>query len=70
MTFAERVRVGVEAIQVHASAYERVPVSASLGLVSLSNPEVTVEEILRSTHSALYRSKDAGKNRVTFEAAG
>jgi GGDEF domain-containing protein len=41
--------------------------SASLGMVALSDAEMSVEELLRTTHSALYKSKHAGKNRVSYD---
>jgi len=69
VSFAEKIRLGIASTQIYASAFDRVPVSASLGLVAVSNPNVSVEDLLRSTHNALYRSKNAGKNRVSYEAA-
>jgi diguanylate cyclase (GGDEF)-like protein len=64
---AEKIRKEIESAQLLTTELVRVRMSASLGMVALSDAETSVEELLRMTHSALYKSKRAGKNRVSYE---
>lgn len=65
---AEKVRRTIEQVQISELGETAPQISASIGMVSLSNTGMSVDELLRLTHSVLYRSKSGGKNRVTFEA--
>ncbi|MCG3176178.1 MAG: hypothetical protein MOGMAGMI_01119 [Candidatus Omnitrophica bacterium] len=64
---AERVRKAIAEVQVPELGPRAPHISASIGMVSLRNSDMSVDELLRLTHSVLYRSKSAGKNRVTYE---
>jgi diguanylate cyclase (GGDEF)-like protein len=64
---AEKIRKEIESAQLLTTELVRVRMSASLGMIALSDAETSVEELLRMTHSALYESKRAGKNRVSYE---
>lgn len=65
---AEKVRRAIAEVQVPELGEAAPQISASIGMVSLRNSDMSVDELLRLTHSVLYRSKSGGKNRVTFEA--
>ena len=61
---AERVRQAVEKAPVKNSDGEMLPpVSISLGVAELRD-EFTVEDFIQSADAALYRAKEAGRNRV------
>lgn len=66
MDCAERIRRTVEALDV---VYEgtRIPVTLSLGVVSLSN-EATVDQLLVAADRRLYAAKEGGRNRVIGSA--
>lgn len=70
VTLAEKIRAGIESAEIFTSSFERVLISASLGMAALDGNGATVDELLQVTHSALYHSKRAGKNRVSIEPAG
>lgn len=61
----ERLRRAVETLQeAHESSPEGV-LTISIGLAAMSGEEpAKVEEVLRRADSALYRAKEAGRNRV------
>ncbi len=52
----ERVRWAVQA---------KAPVTISIGLATSNLSDVSVETLLREADRALYRSKRAGKNKVS-----
>ena len=61
---AERVRQAVEKAPVKISDEEMLPpVSISLGVAELRD-EFSVEDFIQSADAALYRAKEAGRNRV------
>jgi diguanylate cyclase (GGDEF)-like protein len=66
---AEIVRVDIENAKIATLERSGVRISASIGLITLSNSITSVDELLRMTHSALYKSKTGGKNRVSYEIA-
>lgn len=57
---AERLRKGIE-----DAAWEERPITASLGVASLAAGMDTVPELIEHADRALYRSKEAGRNRVS-----
>ena len=62
-TFAERFRRGVEtSILAPDASY---PLTVSIGLAAFPDDGKSPEEILWASDEALYRSKRAGRNRVT-----
>lgn len=57
---AERLRKGIE-----EAAWEERPITASLGVASLDVGTDTIGELIEQADRALYRSKEAGRNRVS-----
>ncbi|MBX9942263.1 MAG: EAL domain-containing protein [Candidatus Obscuribacterales bacterium] len=64
MRVAERIRCEISDNPMK-STDDQVSVTASIGVVSLPSRIASVQEAVNLTRSALKRSKDAGKNRVT-----
>lgn len=62
---AERVRVTIET---HKFIFEghTIPVTVSLGVVTKRTNDTDWSELFQSADTALYKSKDAGRNRVTI----
>ncbi|HEY2902812.1 MAG TPA: GGDEF domain-containing protein [Polyangia bacterium] len=66
----ERMRKAVEAM---AFVYDgrRIPVTISLGLATLPDPTIKdAAQLISAADTALYKSKHAGRNRVTIYTAG
>jgi diguanylate cyclase (GGDEF)-like protein len=63
---AERIRVAIENLNIEHSGNPREgKVTASFGVATAdSNNRMSKEELLRSADEALYRAKQAGRNRV------
>ena len=61
---AEKIRLGVQDLQL-GLADEAVRPSLSIGVVSYPDDGITADELMISADGAMYRSKRAGKNRVT-----
>lgn len=65
LALAERLRLGVEALRIRVAGVP-LPVTVSIG-VATQSPEseyAGVPELLASADAALYRAKEAGRNRV------
>jgi len=60
---AGRIREGIEAMDFFIGR-EKIPVTVSLGVCTMTEDPLTAEEILRLADKALYEAKRAGKNRV------
>lgn len=67
MLIAEKLRLAVSGTSIALSSLESVTVTASLGLVQVSEGTTSVEELLSQAELMLQRSKHAGKNRVSYE---
>jgi diguanylate cyclase (GGDEF)-like protein len=61
---AEKIRLGVHDLEL-GLADEAVRPSLSIGVVSYPDDGNTADELMISADGAMYRSKRAGKNRVT-----
>ena len=69
MRVAERVRGVVEAdLFTYAPDHPAIRVTASIGLAARTGGD-NPDSLMRRADSALYQSKDAGRNRVTADAA-
>lgn len=70
MTVAERIRRNVDMMNFFVRD-ERVPVSVSIGVaVVRPEPQQQAEMVLEYADSALYASKEGGRNRVTLYQSG
>lgn len=66
MRIAEKLRLAVSETPVFLSSGS-VKVSASLGVVNVSDQTISIDELLSKSHLYLNRSKRDGKNRVSTE---
>lgn len=62
--FAERLREGIEALELGDDTTGAVPVTASVGVASLPSDGENVGDLVRAADEALYRAKRGGRNRV------
>lgn len=69
LRLADRLRAAVRDSRV-ITTLSGSPLTASLGLVSLPHDATSVEELLSLATPILSRSKQEGKNKVTFEHEG
>lgn len=65
VTMAERIRAGVEAREVHDTLDASLHVTVSLGVYSAvpRSAQEDIEKMIRAADKALYRAKEAGRNR-------
>jgi diguanylate cyclase (GGDEF)-like protein len=45
---------------------QQISVTASFGVVELSNQDITIEQAIDLADSALYQAKSSGRNKVVF----
>ena len=62
---AERIRLAIASTVIHLTTGQ-VQLTASLGVVMLRPDTPSIDELLTQTHQVLYRSKQGGKNRVSY----
>ncbi|MCR9222292.1 MAG: sensor domain-containing diguanylate cyclase [Alphaproteobacteria bacterium] len=63
-TVAERCRQAIEALEIRSDAGAPCPVTASFGVATLGGPGDDAEVLVAQADAALYRAKNAGRNRV------
>jgi diguanylate cyclase (GGDEF)-like protein len=68
LTAAERLRQSLQGLDVPVGG-GRVSVTASFGVVSFPHDGTDVDRLLAAVDAALYRAKEAGRNRVCAPAA-
>jgi diguanylate cyclase (GGDEF)-like protein len=61
---AERLRVAVERLSVLISGTERIPVTVSIGVATVTGEDQSVDDVVRRADRALYRAKGEGRNCV------
>ncbi|KLD71505.1 sensor domain-containing diguanylate cyclase [Xanthomonas pisi] len=61
---AEKLRAGIEALQVMADGVSLPKITASFGAASFPQHAGTAAQLLRRADEALYRAKQAGRNQV------
>lgn len=64
---AERIRKAVETIPIEWNEH-RINLTISLGVVSVRDTDEVPELIIQRADEALYRSKEAGRNRTSIES--
>jgi len=65
LSTAERIRVGIENDTFRVDEHE-INVTISLGVASLSDSAVSIENIISNADKALYKAKESGRNRVVY----
>ena len=66
---AEELRRAVAAMRVRHAQLDMPAVSMSCGVAAFPDHGVTADALLRAADQALYRAKEAGRNRVESAAA-
>ncbi|MDV2453312.1 sensor domain-containing diguanylate cyclase [Xanthomonas hortorum] len=66
---AEKLRVGIEALQVMADGVSLPKITASFGAASFPEHAGNATQLLRRADEALYRAKQAGRNQVVSAGA-
>jgi two-component system cell cycle response regulator len=66
---AERIRRAIEGAPVHLRGGGQVSVTVSIGVAIATSADDEPEAIIRRADCALYRSKETGRNRVSFAQA-
>ncbi|HNX69285.1 MAG TPA: diguanylate cyclase [Candidatus Omnitrophota bacterium] len=64
--FSERLRFAINRTPIVSSGGQAIQTTASFGVVNVTRRMLSIEELLEATHEALARSKQLGKNRVSF----
>jgi len=64
LDIAQRIRTAVEGATTTMPAGESVRVTLSLGITELTSREASLENLIHRADQALYRAKQAGRNRV------
>lgn len=60
---AEKFRSAIEQLSIFSDSH-KIPVTASIGVSSIEDGDLTVESALKRADVALYRAKNDGRNRV------
>nr|WP_170826955.1 GGDEF domain-containing protein [Magnetovibrio blakemorei] len=68
-SLAERLRELIEGLVIKTSKGE-IKVTASIGIAAFEDPSFTVEKVIGYSDTALYRAKNAGRNRVELHNEG
>ena len=64
-SLAERLRLAVESTPVPVAAGGAIRLTVSVGC-TVVRPDDSFDDLLRRADTALYESKNAGRNRVSF----
>ena len=65
--FGDRIRKGVEELKLRYD-YQFIHYTISLGIATYESNEESLDEFLQRADEMLYRSKESGRNRVSFSA--
>lgn len=65
ITMAERLRTEIEAVKVSSNDGD-ISITASFGLATLTEEQVSLEELINIADNSLYNAKRHGRNRVEF----
>jgi len=69
LSLAQRLRAAIENIDTVLLLGERVTITASIGVATVASGRDDPSEVLRRADQALYRAKNAGRNRVCESGA-
>jgi diguanylate cyclase (GGDEF)-like protein len=64
---AEKIRLSISQTPVLVSSGEGIYITASLGLGTVTDDFLISGQLLSQTHTLLYQSKAAGKNKISYE---
>ena len=65
---AEKVRLAISSMPISlASSKGSFKITVSIGVVQVWNDTVSIDELLSKSHLVLYRSKNTGKNRISYD---
>ncbi len=68
LMIAEKIRLAISEMSIPvASDKKSFRITASAGLVMVSNDLVSLDELVAKSHMALFKSKRTGKNKVSYE---
>jgi len=65
-SIAEKIRNAVQMAEVRIDDIQRVSISLSIGVASLKVPSETMDSFVSRVDTALYSSKNSGRNRITI----
>ncbi|OGW91405.1 MAG: hypothetical protein A3D28_00375 [Omnitrophica bacterium RIFCSPHIGHO2_02_FULL_63_14] len=66
---AQKLRLAISDLPIMLSLKEASKITASLGLVVVSDELVSIDELIAKAHQALDKSKKRGKNRLSYGSA-
>lgn len=71
MMAAERIRATIELVEVEIPSGERLRVTASLGVATISQPRTLDDglQLVKAADEALYEAKELGRNQVRLSTA-
>jgi diguanylate cyclase (GGDEF)-like protein len=64
-SIAEKIRNTVQMTEVRIDDHQRISISLSIGVASLKVPSENMDAFVSRVDTALYASKNSGKNRIT-----
>ena len=70
VTIAERMRKKVSTIQIATDQEEKLSFTASLGVASTLDGNVSLDDLISQADQQLYRAKNQGRNCVCSESSG
>lgn len=62
---AERLRESIERLEIHVDS-ETINTSVSIGLITTTGDELSVNELIKQADKALYKAKNRGRNQVVI----
>jgi len=66
LAVAERIREKIEAMELTSAKGEKLKVTISIGVATSENSDISMEKLIEKADGALYKSKETGRNRVTY----
>ena len=63
---AERLRLAISSAVISVDSGKRVTVTASMGVIQIGDADFTIDQLLAQTHHMLKKSKQTGKDSITY----